>query len=168
MARYTADEALQLMADAGVDPDMIEAVSGTALRSELKEADRRATAAEERASKLRTSALRGQFEKHGVKLNPKALSIPDDLDEDDADAIKNWLVEAGALEAEPAVPAEVFEAQERVAATSQNATQATTAGVITPADAAQWSAEKFARFQKDHPDEHDALLRGEEVRGVVT
>lgn len=168
MARMNVDQALQLLRDAEVDPDILEALDASALRGELREAREQAKTAGERASKLRTSALRGQFEKHGVKLNPKALSIPDDLDEDDADAIKNWLVEAGALEAEPAVPAEVFEAQERVAATSQNATQATTAGVITPADAAQWSAEKFARFQKDHPDEHDALLRGEEVRGVVT
>lgn len=81
------------------------------------------------------------------------------------DAIRAEAARVGFIE--PDAPAEPVETPaERVVNSAAGAAPAR-AGVLTPADAASWSPDKFARLRQANPDAYEALLRGEPVSGVA-
>lgn len=152
----------------GISEDDAETLKdASSLRQELEDERTKRKTAEGDAGKLRTAALKAQFAKHDVGLNPAHLNIPANLDVTDDEQVKDWLVEAGAVKPEPPVSDGEFEQHERVAAAGDGAGPTAQNGVITPAQAAEWSPDRLMRFEKDHPDEFELLMRGQEVTGVV-
>lgn len=85
-----------------------------------------------------------------------------------AEALRATAVELGfaAPAAEQQQQADDFAAQQRVTTAAAGGTSAPT-GVITPADAEQWSTERLLRFRQQFPQQFEALKRGEEVVGVA-
>lgn len=85
----------------------------------------------------------------------------------DPETLKQTAIELGFIAPpEPEVPDEELDALDRVEQASTAAQPQTGAGTISPTDAAGWSQGKWARFAKQYPEEKEALLRGETVRGV--
>lgn len=145
-----------------------EASAGSPLRKEIGDWKQRAEAAELKAQGFRDGAIKAQFAKHDLKLNPKALALPDDLDVTDDKAVKDWLVEAGAIEdTENAEIDAELDQHDRTAQAAQTGKTARTTGVLTPADIKPWAPDKWMRFEKEHPEAAEELLQGREVRGIA-
>jgi hypothetical protein len=85
------------------------------------------------------------------------------------EALRDTAVKLGY--AEPLAPPPPTAAEQSAAAQQQIA-QATAgadagaSGVINPETVAEWGMERRIRFMKDHPNEWEALKRGEQVTGI--
>lgn len=165
------DDWLNDLAERGLDAEDVETgrqlMAASPIRKERDEWKSKAEA-------FRTAALRSTFRDVGIKFSPDVLRIPDDL-EPDADKVREWAVRGGLIEAPAPSPEQQaaeeelesdLDASDRVAAAHAGAAPSHS-GVITPDDAAAWSAGKFKEFEQKHPREADALARGEVVAGIV-
>jgi hypothetical protein len=166
------DEALQLLRDAEVDPEVITALEGSTLRKEITDLTKERDGLLLQVGKHRDSTLAAKFEALGIKVKPDALKIPDDLDPLDHTKVTEWAVGMGLID-QPALSAEEQEladdlaAQERIAAAGAGAPPGPGAGaVLTPEAVAEWPMDKTVRFKQQFPAEFEAIKRGEPVRNV--
>lgn len=93
--------------------------------------------------------------------------VGDDVSEDSLWETASDLFGVTRPDAEKVVPDEEQQALDRQAATATGAEAPVSTGVIKPEEAAEWPMDKRMAFLKKHPDEHERLLRGETVLGVV-
>lgn len=138
------------------------------LRNQLKESSKRAKEAEELRTKLSEFERRDAIRAAGLELNDRqvrALLASHD-GELTAEDLRATAVDLGFAQDETEVPEEEQAAHERVAAAAKGG-KPPQAGVVTPADAAGWSTEKWVRFAKQHPEHAETIRRGEPVSGVT-
>lgn len=156
------------------DDDLDESALVKRLRAQIKALSKKAKQVDDLQEKVSKFERRDLVKDAGIEL-----------DDDQAEAIFTKLERAGttptaeavrelavkfkwAEPPAPDVPDEDLDAQDRIAAATTGAGAGQTGkDVITPADAADWPADKWARFRKQNPDAAEALKRGNEVRGVT-
>lgn len=129
-----------------------EAKEAKDLRAEIARRDREKVVAEAGLT-LKPAQVTALLAAHGDKeLTPDLIyATAVDLD---------W-----AQPKEADVPSDDLDTHDRVAAASGGADlPSRNTGVVTPQDVAEWSTEKIQRFLRTHPDEFEALKRGEPVR----
>lgn len=156
----------------------LEEFKASSLREKARERDefeKRALAAEAKLEGIEKGAARSKaFEEYGIdfdklsKLERKALDSYDG--ELTAEAIgafveENELVLVDGREA----PEEEEQSDaRRIAQAARTAPRSSgRAGVIEPGDTEDWSTEQLMRFREKHPEEFEALKRGETVTGVM-
>lgn len=82
-----------------------------------------------------------------------------------ADLLRETAVDLGWAEPKQDVPAEDLAATDRITAATAGVTTApSVAGSLTAADVGSWPMDKKVRFMNKHPDEWEALKRGEPIR----
>lgn len=138
------------------------------LRQQLRDKARSDKAKDEKLAEYeRKDTVRAAGLNHLTERQMKALLAAHD-GEFTSDALKTTAVELGFAEPDPDDQAreEEMAAQQRMAQATAGAGAAASAGKITPVDAAGWSAEKWMRFAKQHPEHAEAIRRGQEVVGV--
>lgn len=141
------------------------------LRQQLREKSNDSKRVAELESKIAEYEQKDAVRTAGLdKLNErqmKALIAAHD-GEFNSDALKATAIELGFAEPDPADQERENEmaAQQRIATATTGAKPPAAAGTITPADAADWSAEKWMRFAKQNPEHAEALRRGQEITGV--
>lgn len=125
------DDLIQQARDAGVDESWLEQLQDASpLRKDNRELEEKLGKAIEREGKYRGAALRGQFNRLGIKIKPDALNIPGELDATDDDAVQAWAVDMGLAEPPPpTVPPTEVDAHRKI----DEATRGTTPP--TPPDA---------------------------------
>lgn len=143
-----------------------EASKGSPLRKERDDAIERADRAEARTKEMETATLASTLSTLGVKVKLDNLRLPDDLEVSDPEKVKEWAVEAGLVEAAPDVPNDEIEGHEAIATASVGA-DGLRAGVLTPTTVAGWTHEAKREFMRDHPQQWEALKRGEEVSDLA-
>lgn len=165
------------------DAEELEKLRGSSLRKKAGDAERLQKELDsvkaENESLKRGPKVRAAFEKAGVdfaslsKLERKALEAYDG--EVDEDAIADFLEEneidldrGSESEDEGEEPEAKDEEPKaaKVAKAARRSGERKDPTRITPEQANEWSAEKRIAFLDEHPDEYEALLRGETVTGV--
>lgn len=113
------DDLLTELESKGYDPDDIDRIrkanDASGLRKDLKAAKDEANSARERASRYESRVLQAALKDRGIKVNPKYLVRPDDIDIDDEEAVNKWLTEAGLYSPEPSAPPSELQAHDRAA-----------------------------------------------------
>lgn len=176
------DELIEELREDGREEDAqeLERLSGSSLRKKAEaaeKAERRAAELEAKLEKLeKAPKIRSAFEKYGVdldslsKLERRAVENYDgDLDEE---AIAAFVEENELAVAEGAGSTEEANetpAAEKVAKAARSSAEGRggKAPVIKPEDAEAWNAGKWMAFRDAHPEEAEALMRGEEVVGLT-
>lgn len=162
------------------DAEELEKLKGSNLRKRVGEAEKAIKERDElkaQVEKLQAAPKRAKaFEDFGVdleNLSKAERKILDSYDGDlDEDAIGKLveefdlpLTEEGSAEDKT----EETPAAEKVARAARKSGEGSKGGKaeITPDQAAEWSADKFMKFVEDHPEEAEALKRGESVIGLT-
>lgn len=174
------DELIDELREDGREDDAseLEKLRGSTLRKQAEAASKLQSELESVKAKLeaveKAPKVRSAFEKYGVdldslsKLERRAVENYDgDLDEDAIAAFveENELAVAERDDQEQ----EEAPAAERVAQAARTSAQGRggKAPKITPDDASAWNAGKWMAFKSEHPQEAEALMRGEEVVGLT-
>lgn len=159
--------------DYEVDQDVVDEISSlwdaSPIRKERDDYKKRAETAEEKAGKYATAAVKSVLKDKGVTINPSLLRFPDDLDLTDEAAVEKFLVDAGLAEAKSEADVAEQQAHENIdrAVTGASATATTriNADLLEELDTTTEGKARIRRFQQNHPDEWQRLLKGEEVVG---
>jgi hypothetical protein len=164
------------------DAEELEKLRGSELRKKAEKAAALEKERDELKQKLekveKTPKVRDAFAKAGVdldslsKLERKAIENYDgDLDEDAiGDFIEENELPVVAAGDEGEQSGEEEPAAKKVAQAARRSGEGrggSNAPTITPDDAAAWSADKWADFHDNHPEEAEALMRGEKVVGLT-
>lgn len=174
------DELIDELREDGREDDAseLEKLRGSTLRKQAEAASKLQSELESVKAKLeaveKAPKVRSAFEKYGVdldslsKLERRAVENYDgDLDEDAIAAFveENELAVAERDDQEQ----EEAPAAERVAQAARTSAQGRggKAPKITPDEASEWNAGKWMAFKQEHPQEAEALMRGEEVVGLT-
>jgi hypothetical protein len=182
MGKY--EDIVSQVRDAGMEDeaDELEKFSATNLRKKAEERDefeRRVQAAEARVTELESAPKReAAFKDYGVDIDGlrpaerEALKgfSPQSTDptrEEVAAFVEKYdlpLIEGSTESDEEEAPAAARVVSQARASGSGRVAADTT---LSAADMQDWSTEKMARFRDKHPDEFEALKRGETLVGVL-
>ncbi len=177
------DELIEELREDGREDDAkeLESLRGSSLRKKAGEAEKLSKENESLKAKLegleKAPKIRDAFEKYGVdlstlsKLERKAIEAYDgELDEDAiATFVEDNELPVGEEGEKPDEATDDKPAAQRVAQAARQSGEGrgNKAPKITPDDAEKWQADKWMSFKGDHPEEAEALMRGEEVVGVT-
>lgn len=177
------EDAVEQLRDQGLDDlaEVFEGFTASNLRKKAARADqleREKAELESRMKRIETRPkLEDAFRKAGVdfdSLRPAereaifALEVEDEItDQFVADVVSKYELptaeglEAGEAEEEPGAA--------QVAAAAVSAPQRRAGGTTTlsPEDVSDWSTDKLMRLREAHPNEFEALKRGETVHGIA-
>lgn len=160
------------------DAEELEKLRGSSLRKKVKDTERLEKELAEANARIegleKAPKLRKAFEEAGVdfgslsKLERKAIEGYDG--ELDGDAIADF-IEENEIEASAAEGGEGEEAPAaaQVAQAARKASEGRggKAPKLTPDEVSQWDAGRWMAFKDSHPEEAEALMRGEEVVGLT-
>lgn len=175
------DELIDELREDGREDDAseLEKLRGSTLRKQAEAASKLQSELESVKAKLeaveKAPKVRDAFTKYGVdldslsKLERRAVENYDgDLDED---AIAAFVEENELAVADGAGQEQEQEAPaaKKVAEAARSSAQGRggKAPKVTPDEAAAWDAGKWMAFKTEHPEEAEALMRGEEVVGLT-
>lgn len=179
------EDLLDEVRDQGLD-DLAEKL-GKFSASKLRKAAERVPVLEQelatatsRVEELETKPKREKaFRDYGVdfdSLKPAELETISGLKPEEGEPTPEWIAQVVEKYDLPTTQVQGNEqgSEEEPSGARQVVNQATTSnrtgtppGRITPVDAEKWPVDKTMRFQEKYPDEWEALLRGDEVHGVV-
>lgn len=180
MAKRKYEEILADLEDEGIGEsllDELKAFGGSKLREQaekLPDLERQLAEANAKVEKLEAApARRKAFEEYGIDFEnlskAEAAIIEKYEGELDAEAIGKLAEEfelpviqgagEGDAEGEPQAAKQVGQALSGKVKTGRL--------TITPEDTQEWDTQRLIEFHKEHPDEYEALKRGETVTGIA-
>jgi hypothetical protein len=179
------DELIEELRNDGREEDAgeLEKLRGSELRKKAEKAAALEKERDELKQKLekveKTPKVRDAFAKAGVdldslsKLERKAIESYDgDLDEDAiGDFIEENELPVASGDGSEQQGGEEEPAAKKVAQAARRSGEGRgghTAPAITPDDAAAWSADRWAAFHDEHPEEAELLLAGKNVVGMTS
>lgn len=175
------EDILEQLREGSIDGDeaaeRLERFSATSLRKKAGERDdfeRKARELEEKLAKIEAVPKRREaFEKYGIDfegLRPAEKRLLEQYDGELTDEAIAELVEQNDLptiEAQAPAETEGENQAAKIAEVAQRGPSGSRVPKVTPADVAEWPADKWVRFSQENPDAAEALRQGKEVTGVT-